>query len=77
MASNAGNPPASFAGDGMRGVFLFGYFCLDKQEKVTAPPWHKRHSIKYAQRTSHKYSINNGAYDVANRQMREFIPGEK
>ena len=37
-----GTPPAFFAGGGKRGVFLFGYFCLDKQEKVTAPPGHDR-----------------------------------
>ena len=37
LASNAGNPKG-----GAGGVFLFGSFCLDKQEKGTAPPGHDR-----------------------------------
>ena len=39
-------------GSGKRGVFLFGYFCLDKQEKVTAPPGHNRHPKQNARSAS-------------------------
>jgi len=37
MASNAGNPKG-----GKGGVIFLGYFLLDKQKKVTAPPGHDR-----------------------------------
>jgi len=42
MASNAGYPQRFLLGGGKRGVFLFGSFCLDKQEKGTVPPGHDR-----------------------------------
>jgi len=40
MASNAGNPKG-----GKGGVIFLGYFLLDKQKKVTAPPGHDRPKI--------------------------------
>jgi len=45
MASNAGYLQRFLLGAVSGVSFFLVSFFLDKQEKVTAPPWHKRHPI--------------------------------
>ena len=57
-------------GSGKRGVFFFGYFCLDKQEKVTALPGHNRHQKT---REAHK-KMEITPREISRRPRRHHMP---